>query len=101
MLVPYPVVQTSIEDRHRAQGPTYVESNGVGDPVIENLTVPVEPFTTTAKTKVQAIQALQLLIQQGRFKYGSSSSTASSGCISGTTRRWCRTRSWPPPSRRS
>jgi hypothetical protein len=71
MLVPYPVVQTSIEDRHRARkGRTYVESNGVGDPVIENVTVPVKPFTTTAKTKVQAIQALQLLIQQGRFKYG-------------------------------
>ncbi len=71
MLVPYPVVQTSIEDRHRTlRGRTYVESNGVGDPVIENVTVPVKPFTTTAKTKVQAIQALQLLIQQGRLKYG-------------------------------
>jgi hypothetical protein len=72
MLVPYPVVQASIEARHRTYGgKTYVESNGVGDPVIENLSVRVEPFTTTAKTKVQAIQALQLLIQQGRFKYGS------------------------------
>jgi hypothetical protein len=46
-----------------------VESNGVGDPVIENLSVRVDPFTTTAKTKVQAIQALQLLIQQRRFKH--------------------------------
>ena len=71
MLVPYPVVQTSIEDRQRRLGRTWVESNGVGDPVIENLSVPVEPFATTARTKVQAIQALQLLIQQGRFKYGS------------------------------
>jgi hypothetical protein len=71
-LDPYPVIQTEIDARHRALGgTTYVESNGVGDPVIENLTVKVEPFVTTAKTKVQAIQALQLLIQQGQFKYGS------------------------------
>lgn len=72
MLVPYPVVQGKIEDRQRAfGGKTYVESNGVGDPVIENVTVKVEPFTTTTKTKVQAIQALQLLLQQGRLKYAS------------------------------
>jgi hypothetical protein len=72
MLVPYPVVQSKIEDReHALGGRSYVESNGVGDPVIENVAVKVTPFTTTAKTKVQAIQALQLLIQQGRLKYGS------------------------------
>lgn len=72
MLVPYPVVQTRIDERNRVRkGRCYVESNGVGDPVIENLTTRVEPFTTTVKTKTQAIQALQLLIQQGRFKYGS------------------------------
>ena len=69
MLVPYPVVQTAIETRQRRMGQTWVESNGVGDPVIENLAVNVEPFTTTARTKVQAIQALQLLIQQGKFKH--------------------------------
>jgi hypothetical protein len=43
----------------------------VGDPVIENLLVAVEPFVTTARSKAQAIAALQLLIQQGRFKFGS------------------------------
>jgi len=37
--------------------------------VIENLTEHVEMFTTTAKTKTQAIQALQLLVQQGQLKY--------------------------------
>jgi hypothetical protein len=72
MLVPYPVVQSSIDARHLdLGGTTYVESNGIGDPVIENLTVTVEPFTTSVKTKTQAIQALQLLLQQGRLKYGS------------------------------
>ena len=70
-LAPYPVIQNRIEDRARRRGKTWVESNGVGDPVIENLTESVEPFVTTAKTKVQAIQALQLLIQQGRFKHDS------------------------------
>lgn len=69
-LAPYPVIQSRIEQRKRRYGPTWVESNGVGDPVIENLTEEVSPFTTTAKTKTQAIQALQLLVQQGLFKHG-------------------------------
>lgn len=72
MLVPYPVVQNKIDERNRAlPGRCRVESNGPGDPVIENVLTAVEPFVTTAKSKVQAIQALQLLIQQGRLKYGS------------------------------
>lgn len=70
LLVPYPVVQARIEARHQAfGGRTFVESNGVGDPVIENLSVRVTPFTTTSKTKTQAIQSLQLLLQQGRLTY--------------------------------
>jgi hypothetical protein len=72
MLVPYPVVQAAIEQRYaRVGGTTLVESNGVGDPVIENLSIRVTPFTTTAKTKTQSIQALQLLLQQGRLRYAS------------------------------
>jgi hypothetical protein len=70
VLEPYPVIQSRIDKRHRERhATTVVESNGIGDPVIENLTVRVDPYTTTTKTKVQAIQALQLLIQQGRFKH--------------------------------
>lgn len=69
-LAPYPVIQQRIEARALQYGRTIVESNGVGDPVIENLSVKVEPFQTTAKTKTQAIQALQLLLQQRRFKFG-------------------------------
>lgn len=69
-LAPYPEIQRRIEARARRFGRTIVESNGVGDPVIENLSVRVEPFQTTAKTKVQALQSLQLLIQQRRFKFG-------------------------------
>lgn len=71
-LAPYPVIQARIDARPATVGAgrSFVESNGVGDPVIENLAIPVEPFQTTARTKTQAIQALQLLIQQGRFKHG-------------------------------
>ena len=72
ILAPYPVIQATIEaSARRLNGAVHVESNGVGDPVIENLSVSVEPFVTTVKTKTQAIQALQLLVQQGRFKFGS------------------------------
>jgi hypothetical protein len=77
VLEPYPAAQARIDRRVLAYpGAHAVESNGVGDPVIENLTQHVEPYTTTAKTKLQAIQALQLLIQQGRFKYDPKASEA-------------------------
>lgn len=66
---PYPVVGAMIESRKRRYGPSWVESNGVGDPLIEFLSEDVERFVTSAKSKIQAIQALQLLIQQGRFKH--------------------------------
>jgi len=63
--VPYPEIQHMIERRHKAYGGrTIVESNGPGDPVIENLNVRAEPFVTTARSKVQAIEALQVLIER-------------------------------------
>jgi hypothetical protein len=66
---PYPLIQQRIEARARAYpGLLVIESNGVGDPVIENLAVYAQPFVTTARSKVQAIQALQLLLEHGRFK---------------------------------
>lgn len=63
--LPYPDVQAAIEARHRRYpGATVVESNGVGDPVIQNLRVRVEEFVTTARTKKDAIDALQLGLQR-------------------------------------
>jgi hypothetical protein len=63
--IPYPVQASTIETRHKAyQGTTVVESNGVGDPLIEFLTIAVDPFTTSALTKRQAVDALKLLIQR-------------------------------------
>lgn len=67
--LPYPVIQQYIEAVwHRYGGALVIESNGVGDPLIENLSVPAEPFVTSSKSKVQAIQALQLLLEQGALK---------------------------------
>lgn len=64
--IAYPLIQQHIEARASAYpGPVWVESNGIGDPVIENLNVAVTPFVTTARSKVQALQALQLLFEQG------------------------------------
>jgi hypothetical protein len=70
--IPYPVIQQKIENRvleYRNPRSTYVESNGIGDPVIENLTVNVKPFVTTQKTKVQAITSLVLAIEKHKLKH--------------------------------
>ncbi len=61
----YPDQASIIEARHRAYpGETWVESNGVGDPLIGFLSVVVKPFTTTPLTKRNAIDALKLLLQR-------------------------------------
>lgn len=65
---PYPLIQSKIAEvatLYRAQ--LVIESNGTGDPVIENLDVFASPFVTTAKSKVQAIQSLALSLEHGRL----------------------------------
>jgi hypothetical protein len=67
--VPYPRIQGVLAARyHRYGGIVVVESNGPGDALIENTDIPITPFVTTARSKVQAIEALQLLIEQGHLK---------------------------------
>lgn len=67
--IPYAEQQSMIDRRALAYvGRTVVESNGPGDPVIENLAMRVEPFVTSARSKVQALQALQLLLERGALK---------------------------------
>jgi hypothetical protein len=69
--MPFPQIQVMIEHRSRDYpGRTFVESNGIGDPVIENLTVAVSPFVTTAKTKVQALTSLIRAHERHTIKYG-------------------------------
>lgn len=66
---PYPYIQQQIElAARRWPGRLVVESNGVGDPLLENLNVYAEPFLTTARSKLQALQALQLLFEQGDIR---------------------------------
>lgn len=61
----YPDQARAIEARHATYpGETWVESNGVGDPLIQFLAVPVREFLTTALTKRNAIDALLLLLQR-------------------------------------
>lgn len=68
--LPYPQIQRRIEARSRAYPDQHwVESNGVGDPVIENLTVPVQPWLTTARSKQQMIEALALALESGHVGY--------------------------------
>lgn len=70
-----PLIQDHIAERARAYHlgrrgcSTAVESNGLGDPIIQNLEVPVTPFFVTAKSKVQAIKALLLAIERGRLHF--------------------------------
>jgi len=61
----YPNQAARIEAVHAAYpGETWVESNGVGDPLIQFLAVQVREFVTTALTKRNAIDALKLLMQR-------------------------------------
>jgi hypothetical protein len=67
--VPYPLIQQRIEETmQRWPGRLIIESAGIGDPVIENLNVYATPFVTTAKSKMHALQALQLLFEQGDLR---------------------------------
>jgi hypothetical protein len=64
----YPLIQQRIEARARQYpGRLIIESNGIGDPLIENLNVRAESFITTARSKLQALQALQLLFEQAHI----------------------------------
>lgn len=64
----YPSQAAAIEARHKAYpGETWVESNGVGDPLIQFLSIIVKEFQTTALTKRNAIDALLLLLQRGEL----------------------------------
>jgi hypothetical protein len=67
--VPWPKIQEAIEKRVKTYGGrTFVESNGIGDPVIGNLNVSVEEFITSSKSKYNALKALQLLFERGNIK---------------------------------
>ena len=68
----YPAVQREIEKMHRRYpGPTVVEANSVGKPVIENLRLPegeLIEYTTTRASKQQMLTAIEFHLQQRTLK---------------------------------
>ena len=68
---PFAVSQSKIDERAgRYSGAVWVESNGIGDPVIEALECRVKPFITTAKSKADALTRLVRAVEQGAIKCG-------------------------------
>ena len=67
---PYPVTQKDIEDTHKVyQGLTYIEDNGAGMAVIENLKVQANGFNVNTSTKVKIILALKVGMERGYIKF--------------------------------
>ena len=68
----YPAVQREIEKMHRQYpGPTVVEANSVGKPVIDNLRLPegeLIEHTTTRASKQQMLTAIELHLQRRTLK---------------------------------
>ena len=59
------------EVRYWNRGRTYIDSTGVGDPIVEDLKrlLPsVEPFTFSSKTRPQLLQNLQIMFEQDKLK---------------------------------
>ncbi len=70
MRAPYAQIGSAIDSTAGHYGETVVESNSIGDPVIEGLRARVRPFITTAKTKAAALQRLVRAVEQGHLKCG-------------------------------
>src|SRR3972149_5511300 len=68
---PYAQTQAAIDDVSASYGGTVaVESNSIGDPIIEGLTASVRPFNTSAKSKADALTRLVRAVEQGDLKCG-------------------------------
>lgn len=68
---PYAQTQAAIDEAAALYGGTvYVESNSIGDPVIEGLSYPVRPFVTSAKSKADALTRLVRAVENGEIKCG-------------------------------
>jgi hypothetical protein len=68
----FPTIQGEIEAMHRRYpGPTIVEANSIGLPLIQNLHLPEGELieqTTTQASKQQMLTAVELLLQQKTLK---------------------------------
>lgn len=71
MRAPFAQTQAAIDARaDRYGGFTLVESNSIGDPVIEGLSCRVTPFVTSAKSKADMLTRLVRAVEQGELKCG-------------------------------
>ena len=70
--LPYPELQGEIEDLFATfGGELYVEANGPGAPVIDNLRVPAYATTTGPKSKTEMIAKLSVYLENGWLKFDS------------------------------
>lgn len=59
------------ENKYWNKAKTYIDSTGVGDPIVEDLThqgLNVEPFHFTETSREQLINNLKILLEQGKIK---------------------------------
>ena len=60
----------AIDSTAAEYGEAVVESNSIGDPLIEMVEAQVRPFNTSQRTKANALQRLVRLVEQGVLKCG-------------------------------
>jgi hypothetical protein len=67
-----PVIQSEIENAHTAYpGPTVIEANSIGQPIIQNLRLPADELiehTTTQASKRAMLTEIEILLQEGTLK---------------------------------
>lgn len=68
---PYAQIESLIDTRAASYGgETRVESNSIGDPLLEALSCEARPFVTTAESKAKALTKLVRHIENGEIKCG-------------------------------
>jgi len=68
----FPAIQSEIENAHAAYpGPTVIEANSIGQPIIQNLRLPADELiehTTTQASKRAMLTEIEILLQEGTLK---------------------------------
>lgn len=68
----FPAIQAEIEKMHREYaGPTVIEDNSIGLPILQNLRLPAAelvPYTTTQASKQAMLTEIEILLQEQTLK---------------------------------
>jgi hypothetical protein len=68
----FPAIQNEIENTHTAYpGPTVIEANSIGQPIIQNLRLPSDQLiahTTTQASKQEMLTEIEILLQEQTLK---------------------------------